>query len=288
MVFQQILNGLTNGSIYALLAIGVTMIYKSLGMLNFAHGDTVMISAFICLTLITAGIPIPLAIVLTIIAAAFIGCCLERFIYRKLEFSSFTNLLIATVGVSYIMKNLAIVVWGAEPQVFPALFSTEPINLGKLLLLPQNIGIICVAACLVVVLQLFFYKTKTGKQMRAAATDSEGASMMGINVNKCRLVTFGISAAFAAIAGILLSPIFYVSVDMGTLVGLKAFSAAILGGFGNIVGAMLGGIILGIVEALGATYATAAYKDIISFVLLFLFLYFKPNGILGKRIEQKL
>ena len=209
MVFQQILNGLTNGSIYALLAIGVTMIYKSLGMLNFAHGDTIMISAFICLTLITAGIP-----------------------------------------------------------------------------MPQNIGIICVAACLVVVLQLFFYKTKTGKQMRAAATDSEGASMMGINVNKCRLVTFGISAAFAAIAGILLSPIFYVSVDMGTLVGLKAFSAAILGGFGNIVGAMLGGIILGIVEALGATYATAAYKDIISFVLLFL--YYKPNGILGKRIEQKL
>ena len=280
MVFQQILNGLTNGSIYALLAIGVTMIYKSLGMLNFAHGDTIMISAFICLTLITVGIPIPLAIVLTIIAAAFI--------YRKLEFSSFTNLLIATVGVSYIMKNLAIVIWGAEPQVFPALFSTDPINLGQLLLLPQNIGIICVAACLVVVLQLFFYKTRTGKQMRAAATDSEGASMMGINVNKCRLVTFGISAAFAAIAGILLSPIFYVSVDMGTLVGLKAFSAAILGGFGNIVGAMLGGIILGIVEALGATYATAAYKDIISFVLLFLFLYFKPNGILGKRIEQKL
>ena len=275
MVFQQILNGLTNGSIYALLAIGVTMIYKSLGMLNFAHGDTIMISAFICLTLITVGIPIPLAIVLTIIAAAFIGCCLERFIYRKLEFSSFTNLLIATVGVSYIMKNLAIVIWGAEPQVFPALFSTDPINLGQLLLLPQNIGIICVAA-------------RTGKQMRAAATDSEGASMMGINVNKCRLVTFGISAAFAAIAGILLSPIFYVSVDMGTLVGLKAFSAAILGGFGNIVGAMLGGIILGIVEALGATYATAAYKDIISFVLLFLFLYFKPNGILGKRIEQKL
>ena len=195
---------------------------------------------------------------------------------------------ILMVGVSYIMKNLAIVIWGAEPQVFPALFSTDSINLGQLLLLPQNIGIICVAACLVVVLQLFFYKTKTGKQMRAAATDSEGASMMGINVNKCRLVTFGISAAFAAIAGILLSPIFYVSVDMGTLVGLKAFSAAILGGFGNIVGAMLGGIILGIVEALGATYATAAYKDIISFVLLFLFLYFKPNGILGKRIEQKL
>lgn len=220
MVFQQILNGLTNGSIYALLAIGVTMIYKSLGMLNFAHGDTIMISAFICLTLITVGIPIPLAIVLTIIAAAFIGCCLERFIYRKLEFSSFTNLLIATVGVSYIMKNLAIVIWGAEPQVFPALFSTDPINLGQLLLLPQNIGIICVAACLVVVLQLFFYKTRTGKQMRAAATDSEGASMMGINVNKCRLVTFGISAAFAAIAGILLSPIFYVSVDMGTLLSL--------------------------------------------------------------------
>ncbi len=288
MLFQQILNGLTNGSIYALLAIGVTMIYKSLGMLNFAHGDTIMISAFICLTLINIGIPIPIAIILTIFAGAFIGSCLERFIYRKLEFSSFTNLLIATVGVSYVMKNLAIVIWGAEPQVFPALFSTDPIHLGQLLLLPQNIGIIGVALGLVVILQLFFYKTKKGKQMRAAANDSEGASMLGINVNLCRLLTFGISAAFAAVAGILLAPIFYVSVDMGTLVGLKAFSAAILGGFGNIVGAMIGGLILGIVEALGATYATAAYKDIISFVLLFLFLYFKPNGLLGKRIEQKL
>lgn len=288
MFFQQILNGLTNGSIYALLAIGVTMIYKSLGMLNFAHGDTIMISAFICLTLNSIGLPLPAAILITVIVVACIGLGLERFVYRKLEFGSFTNLLIATVGVSYVIKNLAIVIWGAEPQIFPDLFSTKPINLGELLLLPQNIGIILISIALVILLQLFFYKTKMGKQMRAAANDSEGAAMMGINVSQCRLITFGISAAFAAVAGILLAPIFYVSVDMGTLVGLKAFSAAILGGFGNIMGAMIGGIILGIVEALGATYISTAYKDVISFVVLFLVLYFKPTGLFAKRIEQKL
>ena len=288
MFLQQVLNGLTNGSIYALLAIGITMIYKSLGMLNFAHGDTIMVSAFICLTLTKMGIPLPAAILMTVIIASFIGLGLEKFIYRRLEFGSFTNLLIATVGVSYVMKNMAIVIWGAEPQIFPSLFSTTPIDLGGLLLLPQNIGIILISVGLVIILQLFFYKTKSGKQMRAASTDSEGAAMMGINVGRCRLLTFGISAAFAAVAGILLAPIFYVSVDMGTLVGLKAFSAAVLGGFGNIMGAMIGGIILGIAEALGATYISTAYKDVISFVLLFLVLYFKPTGLFAKRIEQKL
>lgn len=288
MLLQQILNGLTNGSIYALLAIGVTMIYKSLGMLNFAHGDTIMVSAFICLSIFNAGLPLWLCIILTVLAASAIGLGLERCVYRKLEYGTFTNLLIATVGVSYVLKNLAIVLWGAEPQIFPPMFSTRPIELGSLLLLPQNIGIILISAVLVVLLQLFFYKTKTGKQMRAAANDSEGAAMIGIDVSKCRFLTFGISAGFAAIAGILLAPIFYVSVDMGTLVGLKAFSAAILGGFGNVTGALIGGLILGIAEALGATYISTAYKDVISFVLLFLILYFKPTGLFAKRIEQKL
>lgn len=288
MFWQQILNGLTNGSIYALLAIGVTMIYKSLGMLNFAHGDTIMLAAFVCLTLVNIGMPLPAAIMVTIVLTALLGFALEKFIYRKLEFGSFTNLLIATVGVSYVMKNLANVIWGAEPQIFPDLFSTKPMQIGELLLLPQNIGIILISVGLVIVLQLFFYKTKSGMQIRAASTDAEGAAMMGINVSKCRLLTFGISAAFAAVAGILLAPIFYVSVDMGSLVGLKAFTAAVLGGFGNIMGAMVGGLILGIAEALGATYISTAYKDVLSFVLLFIVLYFKPTGLFAKRVEQKL
>ncbi len=288
MLIQQVLNGLTMGSIYALLAIGVTMIYKAMGMLNFAHGDTMMIGAFVCLTLTKTGLPLAVAIVITIPLTAGLGFLLERFLYRRLEYSSFTNLLIATVGASFVMRNSSIVVWGTNPQLFPSIFSTDPIDLGGFLILPQSIGIIVISALIAVLLQLFFYRTRSGKCMRAAATDAEGAAMMGINVAKTRFLTFGISAAFAAVAGILLAPMSYARVDMSVLVGLKAFAAAILGGFGNLVGAMVGGLILGLVESLGATYISTAYKDILSFLVLFLVLYFKPSGLFAKRLEQKL
>ena len=287
MLFQQLLNGLTMGSIYALLAIGITMIYKAMGMLNFAHGDTIMVSSFACLTMCNAGVPLYVAIPVTVLFGAAVGLSLERFIYRRLEFGSFVNLLIATVGVSFVLRNSSIAIWGAEPQLFPNLFSQTPIKLGSFYLMPHSIFIICISMVIVVLLQLFFYKTMTGKSMRAAATDSEGASMMGINVGRTRFLTFGISAAFAAVAGILLAPMFYVSVDMGVMVGLKAFSAAILGGFGNIMGALFGGLILGIIEAMGATYISTAYKDVISFLVLFLVLYFKPTGLFARGVEQK-
>lgn len=287
MLFQQILNGMTMGSIYALLAIGITMIYKAMGMLNFAHGDTIMVSSFFCLTICNLGVPLYVAIPLTILFGAAVGLSLERFIYRRLEFGSFVNLLIATVGVSFVLRNSSIAIWGAEPQLFPDIFPQTPIVIGSFYLMPQSIFIIGISVFIVVLLQLFFYTTMTGKSMRAAAADSEGASMMGINVGKTRFLTFGISAGFAAIAGILLAPMFYVSVDMGVMVGLKAFSAAILGGFGNIMGAMFGGLLLGIIEAMGATYISTAYKDVISFLVLFLVLYFKPTGLFARGVEQK-
>jgi len=288
MFLQQILNGLTMGNIYALLAVGVTMIYKAMGMMNFAHADTIMVAAFICLTLYSLGLPLVIAILLTIVLSAILGLSLERFIYRRLEYGSFSNLLIATVGISFIFKNLSIVIWGAEKHVFPQLFPTEPIEVQGLLILPQNIAIIPIAVLIVVLLQLFFNKTKIGKCMRAAASDSEGAAMMGIDVSYTRFLTFGISAAFAAVAGILMAPIFYVSTTMSTLVGLKAFSSAILGGFGSIWGALAGGLIMGLVEAIGGAYIATAYKDVISFGVLFIALYFKPTGLFAKRVEQKL
>lgn len=288
MFLQQILNGLTMGSIYALLAVGVTMIYKAMGMMNFAHADTIMVAAFICLTLYSLGLPLVIAILLTIVLSAILGLSLERFIYRRLEYGSFSNLLIATVGISFIFKNLSIVIWGAEKHVFPQLFPTEPIEVRGLLILPQNIAIILIAVLIVVLLQLFFNKTKIGKCMRAAASDSEGAAMMGIDVSYTRFLTFGISAAFAAVAGILMAPIFYVSTTMSALVGLKAFSSAILGGFGSIWGALAGGLIMGLVEAIGGAYIATAYKDVISFCVLFIVLYFKPTGLFAKRVEQKL
>lgn len=288
MFLQQILNGLTMGSIYALLAVGVTMIYKAMGMMNFAHADTIMVAAFICLSLYSLGMPLVIAIILTIVFSAILGLSLERFIYRRLEYGSFSNLLIATVGISFIFKNLSIVIWGAEKHVFPQLFPTDPIEIHGLLILPQNIAIIIIAICFVILLQLFFYKTKIGKCMRAAASDSEGAAMMGIDVSYTRFLTFGISAAFAAVAGILMAPIFYVSTTMSALVGLKAFSSAILGGFGSIWGALAGGLIMGLVEAIAGAYIATAYKDVISFGVLFIVLYFKPTGLFAKRVEQKL
>jgi len=288
VLLQQLVNGLTMGSIYALLAIGVTMIYKAIGMLNVAHGDTIMVSAFIALTLYRMGVPLIVAIVLTVILAAVLGLCLERFIYRKLEFGSFVNLLIATLGVSFTMRNASIVIWGAEPQLFPQIFSQIPIKISGLLILPQSIGIVLISIVLVILLQVFFYKTKTGKSMRAAASDSEAASMLGINVNKTRFITFGISAAFAAVAGVLLAPMFYATPDMGVMVGLKAFSAAILGSFGSVTGALYGGLILGVIESVTAGYISTAYRDVISFSVLFLILYFKPTGLFKKRAEQKL
>ena len=288
MLIQQILNGLTMGSIYALLAVGITMIYKSLSMLNFAHGDMMMVSAFSCLSLYNFGIPLYWALIISIGLAALLGLLLERFFYRKLEFSSFTNVLIATVGVSFVVRNSSIVLWGTNPQLFPQIFSTTPIDLGGFLLIPQSIGIILVAAALSTILQLFFYKTKIGKCMRAAATDAEGASMMGINVPLCRLLTFVISSALAAVAGILLAPMSYARVDMSVVVGLKAFAGAILGGMGNVVGALVGGVLLGVIEALGANYISTAYKDVISFLILFIVLFVKPTGLFAKRHENKI
>ena len=288
MFVQQLLNGLTNGSIYALMAVGVTMVYKALGMLNFAHGDILMVGTFICLTLYNLNVPFGIAIVLSIVASAALGFALERWVIRKVEFNSFTNLLIATVGVSYVLRNLAMVIWGTSPQLFPSIFSPMPWNINGFLLSPRTIGTIVVSVVVIYLLHLFFTKVKLGKCMQLACSDPEGAAMMGINVSHMRFLTFGISAALACIAGILIAPLSYARADMSALVGMKAFAAAILGGIGNLCGALLGGLLLGVTEAMGATYISTAYKDAFSFIVLFIVLYVKPTGLLNKRVENKL
>lgn len=288
MLFQQILNGLTNGSLYALMAVGVTMVYKSLGMLNFTHGDIMMIGTFLALTLIHLGVPVLVAILIGVVATAILGFLLERLVLRRVEFSSFTNLLIATVGVSYILRNGAMVIFGTNPQVFPSMFPLTPIKLGNLKIPPQSIGIIIVSLVLITALHLFFTKVKVGKCMELASSNPQSAAMMGINVSHMRFLTFGISAGLACIAGCLIAPLSYARPDMSAAIGLKAFAAAILGGIGNLWGALLGGLILGIVEALGATYISSAYRDVFSFLVLFIVLFVKPQGLLNKKIENKL
>ena len=288
MLFQQVLNGLTNGSLYALMAVGVTMVYKSLGMLNFAHGDVMMVGTFITLTFSLMGIPFYVAIVLGIASAAVLGFLLERIMLRKVTFSSFVNLLIATVGVSYVLRNTAMVVWGTSPQLFPSMFPAKLIRIGSFTITPQSIGIILISLALITGLHLFFTRVKVGKCMQLANSDPEGAAMMGVNVTYMRFLTFGISAGLAAIAGIMIAPLTYARVDMSATIGMKAFAAAILGGIGNLWGALLGGVILGIVEALGSAYISTAYRDAFSFIILFVVLFVKPTGLLNKKIENKL
>lgn len=288
MLFQFILNGLTNGSLYALMAVGVTMVYKSLGMLNFAHGDIMMIGTFIALTIIKLKVPLFASLIAAVLATAVIGFLLERLILRIVEFSSFINLLIATVGVSYILRNGAMVVFGTNPQRFPSLFSQFPVNVAGFKVSPQSIGIILVSLTLIVALHLFFTRVKVGKCMELASSDAQSAAMMGINVSHMRFLTFGISAGLACIAGALIAPLTYARPDMSAAIGLKAFAAAILGGIGNLWGALLGGIILGVVEALGAGYISSAYRDAFSFLVLFFVLFVKPTGLLNRKIENKL
>ena len=183
MLFQQILNGLTNGSLYALMAVGVTMVYKSLGMLNFAHGDIMMVGTFITLTFITKlGLPFYVSVPLGIICAAGLGFLLERVILRKVKFSSFVNLLIATVGVSYVLRNASMVIWGTNPQLFPSMFPSELIEIGEFRITPQSIGIIIISLAIITGLHFFFTKVKIGKCMQLANSDPEGAAMMGVNV----------------------------------------------------------------------------------------------------------
>lgn len=288
MLVQQILNGLTNGSLYALMAVGVTMIYKSLGMLNFAHGDIMMLGTFICLSLINMNMPILAALLVAVVCTAGIGFILERLVLRQVEFSSFTNLLIATVGISYIFRNGAMVIFGTNPQKFPSMFSQTPFDVAGFKVTPQSLGIIAVSLLLIVALHLFFTKVKVGKCMELASSNAESAAMMGINVSHMRFLTFGISAGLACIAGVLIAPLTYARADMSASIGLKAFAAAILGGIGNLWGSLFGGLILGIVEALGATYVSSAYRDAFSFLVLFIVLFLKPTGLLNKKIENKL
>lgn len=281
------MNGLTMGSIYALLAIGVTMIYKSMGMLNVAHADTIMLSAYIALTLYRLFHSLVPSIIIAIIAMGGFGLLLERFIYRRLKYDSFVNLMIATIGMQIILRNTARMIWGVDPSKFPNLFSERPFQVMDLYILPQNIYIILISAILVILLQLFYKYTRTGKSMMAAAANAPAAMMLGINVSKTRWLTFGISGVLACCSGILLAPMFYVSPDMGISVGLKGFSAAIVGGFGSVSGAMMGGILLGLVESIGASYVASAYRDLISFAVMILILYLKPSGLFARRVEQK-
>lgn len=289
MFFQQLVNGLTAGSMYALIALGYTMVYGILKIINFAHGDIFMIGSFTGLILVNqfhmSFIP---AMLLSMLIVAILGIIVERIAYRPLRHSTRLGPLLSALGVSIFLVNFAQLAWGTQTRSFPPSFAIKTFNVGGVILSSIQIYAMVVAILLMFGLHLFVHKTKMGVAMRATSHNVNTASLMGIKVDNVISVTFGIGSALAAAAGILVG-LYYDAVYpvMGYTAGLKAFTAAVLGGIGSIPGAMLGGLLLGVCENLGAAYLSMGYRDAIAFGLLIIILLIKPTGLLGKNIQQK-
>ena len=288
LLMQQLINGLSLGAIYALIALGYTMVYGIAQLINFAHGDIIMVGSYLVLILLNQGIALPIAIAVSIFGCVILGVVIEKIAYNPLRHASRISLLITAIGVSYLLQNLCQLIMGANPMSFPTIITMAPIKLGPLTITGNMAITLGVSIVLMVALDQFVKKTKLGKAMRATSEDSEAASLMGINVNKTISITFAIGSALAAIAGILWASNYpQIKPTMGSLPGIKAFIAAVIGGIGIIPGAVLGGFILGIVETFTKAYLSTQFADGLVFIILILMLVFKPNGILGKNVKEK-
>jgi branched-chain amino acid transport system permease protein len=304
ILLQQILNGLVLGSVYALVALGYTMVYGILQLINFAHGDVLMVGAMVGVSVVGAlggsGLPGP-AILLVALACAIPSCVLlslfvERVAYRPLRNAPRLAPLITAIGVSIVIQTVAMIVWKPNPIVFPDLLPTTPIEIGGALLAPKQLLILVVSATMMVGLMLLVNRTKLGRAMRATAENPRIAGLMGVNANQVIAATFAIGAALAAVAGVLVAMNYNIAqFSMGFIPGLKAFTAAVLGGIGNLGGAVLGGLLLGIIESLAAGYIGditggflgSHYQDIFAFIVLIVVLVFRPSGIMGERVADR-
>ena len=291
MIFlDHLINGLSLGSIYAIIALGYTMVYGIAKMLNFAHGDVIMVGAYIAFCgLQYWGFPPVLAILVAMVACTILGITIEGLAYRPLRQAASLAVLITAIGVSYLLQNIALMIWGANPKSFPTTFiNGSSIRLGQLNISTAAIITILANVVIMVGLTLFTSRTKLGKAMRCVSEDRGAAELMGINVNRTISLTFAIGSALAAIAGILLCSSYPIlQPTTGSMPGIKAFTAAVFGGIGSIPGAMLGGILLGVIEIFGKAYISTELGDAIVFAVLIIVLLVKPAGLLGKPMREK-
>lgn len=286
---QQIVNGISLGSIYALIALGYTMIYGIIKLINFAHGDVYMIGAYIGFAVTTyTSLGFFPALIIAMAGCTVLGVTIEKIAYKPLRNSSRIAVLITAIGMSFFLEYTMMFFVGAEVRSYPTLLSKKTFNFGDVIINMQQIYIVLTAVALMILLQFIVHKTKTGKAMRAVSVDKEAAQLMGINVNTTISFTFAIGSAFAGAAGVLVG-IYYNSIDplMGMMPGLKAFIAAVFGGIGNIPGAMIGGLGIGIMETLISGYGNSMYRDAAVFALLIIILIVKPTGLLGKNTREK-
>ena len=284
-----LISGLNLGSIYALIALGYTMVYGIAKMLNFAHGDIIMVGAYsVIVSAVTLKLPPVVAILIAVVVCAALGVTIEFLAYRPLRQSPPLAVLITAIGVSYLLQNLALLIFGPEQKSTPALFDLPSLTLGGVTVDGITLLTLGVTAAIMVGLTLFINLTRMGKAMRAVSEDRNAAELMGISVNKTITITFAIGSALAAVASVFFGATYtYIKPTTGSMPGIKAFTAAVFGGIGSIPGAMLGGILLGLIEQLSKVYISTLWSDAVVFGVLVLVLVFKPAGLLGKRVREK-
>ncbi len=285
MFVQQVINGLAMGCIYALVALGFVLIYKATEIINFAQGDLMMIGAFLAFTCVNfLHLPFLLALLITLILMGFLGRTIERFVLRPLVGEPAFALVMATIAIGILLRSLGGMIWGYDTYKFSAGITDVPVRIGSWAVSSVNLWIMVITLILIIGLYLFFNRTRAGISMEAASQNQLAAYLMGIGVKKVFSNIWGISAIVAAVAGIFLTPIQFLNYNMG-FIGLKAFPAAVLGGFGSIPGAILGGIIIGVSESLAGVYLPAGFKEVFAWVVLILVLMIRPEGLFG--IQQK-
>lgn len=287
----NLINGVSLGSIYAVIALGYTMVYGIAKMLNFAHGDVIMVGAYIVFALTSyAGVNPYLALVISMAACTLLGMAIERFAYKPLRGASPLAVLITAIGVSYFLQNMALLIFGSQAKSFTSIVKLPALTLagGKITISAETIVTIIVSLIIMISLTLFVNKTKPGRAMLAVSEDKGAAQLMGVNVNATISLTFAIGSGLAAVAGVLLCSAYpTLSSQTGAMPGIKAFVAAVLGGIGSIPGAVIGGVLIGVIEILSRSYISSQMADAIVFAVLIIVLLVKPTGILGKKYIEK-
>ena len=282
---EQLINGLRTGSIYALIAIGYTMVYGIAKMINFAHGDIIMVGAYaLYFSISVLGLPVPVALVITVIVCAVLGVVIEKVAYKPLRSAPPLAVLITAIGMSFFLQSASLLIFGSTPIPFQSVIPNVNISVGPVVISSITVVTLIVTAIAMILLTLFVNKTKMGSAMRAVSEDKGAAELMGINVNSTISLTFAIGSALAAVAGVLyICQYQSMKPTLGALPGIKAFVAAVLGGIGSIPGAMVGGILLGLIEGVSKAYISTELADAIVFGVLIVVLLFRPSGLLGKK-----
>ena len=291
MLLFYLCQGISLGSVYAIIALGYTMVYGIAKMLNFAHGDVIMVGAYIAFcSLQYWGLPPAVAVLAAVVVCTVLGIVIERLAYKPLRQASSLAVLITAIGMSYLLQNSALLIWGSSPKSFPTMIDLPMISLmgGELQISGTSLLTTGVCIIIMVLLTLFTSKTKLGKAMRVVSEDKGAAELMGINVNATISLTFAIGSALAAIAGVLLCSAYPTLMPTtGSMPGIKAFTVAVFGGIGSIPGAMIGGILLGVIEILGKAYVSMELGDAFVFAVLIIVLLVKPTGLMGKKVHEK-